>query len=145
MKKLQVDMDMLMWAFEDASGYLEYFLNTETGELLPEDELPGWGEAEKAPDDPSLVSVPGADPSEGFRDMEDFTASVEDPAYCSTLSRALGGKGSFYRFKEILPAYPGERERWFRFKEERVRARVLEWLASHGIEPDKNTEKGAWQ
>ena len=133
-------MDMLMWAFEDASGCPEYFLSTETGELFPEDELPGWGEAEKAPDDPSLVSVPGADPAEGFRDMEDFTASVEDPACRQVLNRALGGRGSFSRFRDALSAYPEERELWFKFKEDRVRSRVLEWLSDHGIEAVENTE-----
>jgi hypothetical protein len=135
MKKLKVNMDMLMWAFEDASGCPEYFLNTETGELLPEDELPGWGEGEKAPDNPSLVSVSGVDPAEGFRDMEDFVAIVEDPACRLTLTRALGGRGSFSRFRDALSAYPEEREHWFKFKEERVRVRILEWLSDNGIEP----------
>ena len=86
MKKLKVDMDLLMWAFEDASGHLEYFLNMDTGELFPEDELPGRGEEETDSDNPSLVSVPGADPAEGFRDMEDFVAMVEDPVCRSALS-----------------------------------------------------------
>jgi hypothetical protein len=138
MKKLKVNMDQLVWAFGDASGYLEYFLNTETGELFPEDELPGWGEEEKTPDDLPLVSVPGADPAEGFRDMEDFVRGVEDPACRSTLNRALGGQGSFSRFRDALSAYPEERERWFKFKEDRVRSRVLEWLADNGIEPIEN-------
>lgn len=92
MKKLKINMDQLMWAFEDASGYLEYFLNTETGELFPEDELPGW-ERKKVKDNPSLVSVPGGDPAEGFRDMEDFISGVEDPACRLALGRVLGGRG----------------------------------------------------
>ena len=93
---------MLMWCFEDASGYLEYFLNTDTGELFPEDELLGWGKGEKVSDDPSLVSVPCANPAEGFRDMEDFVFGVEDAACRSTLGRALGGRGSFSRFRDAL-------------------------------------------
>ena len=140
MEKLKVNMDRLLWIFEDASGYLEYFLNTETGELFPDDERPGWGEGKKVPDDSSLVSVPGADPGQGFRDMEDFVSGVKDPACRSALSRALGGRGSFYWFKDVLSAYPGERERWFKFKEERVRSRVLEWFNDIGIEPAENTE-----
>jgi len=134
-------MDMLMWCFEDASGYLEYFLNTDTGELFPEDELLGWGKGEKVSDDPSLVSVPCANPAEGFRDMEDFVFGVEDAACRSTLGRALGGRGSFSRFRDALSAYPEEWERWFKFKEERVQSRVLEWLHDIGVEPIED-EKG---
>ena len=141
MKKLKVNMDMLMWAFEDASGCPEYFLNTETGELFPEDELPGWGKEEKDPGNSSLVSVPGANPAEGFRDMEDFVFDIENPACRSALGRALGGQGSFSRFRDALSAYPEERERWFKFKKDRVRSRVLEWLSPLSIELIENPEK----
>ena len=44
MKKLKVDMDQLMWRFEDASAQFDYFLGTETGELFSEEELPEDGE-----------------------------------------------------------------------------------------------------
>ncbi|MDQ3699974.1 MAG: UPF0158 family protein [Chloroflexota bacterium] len=37
----------------------------------------------------------------------------------------------------MLARNPAERERWFAFKDHRVRQRVLAWLAQEGIEPIK--------
>lgn len=48
---------------------------------------------------------------------------------------AINGKGAFRRFKDVLLRYPEERERWFRFKDERMQERALEWLDCIGISP----------
>ena len=45
------------------------------------------------------------------------------------------GRGAFRHFKDVLLDYPDERERWFKFKNARVRERILEWLESEGVEP----------
>ncbi len=75
------------------------------------------------------------DSHEGFRDMEDFVISVEDERVRERLARALGGRGTFRRFKDALLDFPQERERWFQFQEERKKRRMLEWLADNDIEP----------
>ena len=44
------------------------------------------------------------------------------------LEVAINGKGAFRRFKDVLLNYPEERERWFQFKDDRMKERALEWL-----------------
>jgi hypothetical protein len=81
------------------------------------------------------VRVPEADSHEGYRDMEAFIATVRSKRLQDRLWRAISGRGAFRYFKDVLLDDPSERERWFQFKHARVRERVLEWLASEGIEP----------
>jgi hypothetical protein len=55
-------------------------------------------------------------------------------SFGTIFSRPSGGGGAFRRFKDVLYDHRSKRERWFRFQEAAVRERVLEWLASGGIE-----------
>jgi len=154
MKPLPVDMAGLMEAFEDASWERRYFLDLETGEVLmfmeefryveepPDWPLPEWQQewVEKAKEvwaehGTRYIEVPQADSHAAYRDMEDFIAIVEDQHLRELLWVAIEGRGAFRRFKDVLAAHPRERERWFAFKDERLRRRVLDWLAQEGIEP----------
>ncbi len=60
--------------------------------------------------------------------MQDFIATVEDEHLAQLLEVAINGKGAFRRFKDVLLNYPEEKERWFEFKDDRMRERALEWL-----------------
>ena len=44
---------------------------------------------------------------------------------------------AFRRFKDVLLDYPEARERWFAFKDEEMRRRVLRWLESEEVELDE--------
>ena len=46
------------------------------------------------------------------------------------LEVAINGKGAFRRFKDVLLNYPEERERWFKFRDDRMEKRAVEWLES---------------
>jgi len=81
------------------------------------------------------IGVPQADSHEGYRDMEDFIITVEDERLQDQLWRAVGGRGAFRYFKDVLANHFHERERWFAFKDARLEQRVLDWLESEGIEP----------
>ena len=81
------------------------------------------------------IGVPEADPHEGYRDMEDFIATVKDERLQDRLWRAIQGRGAFRRFKDELAEHFHEEQRWFEHKDARLRRRVLDWLESHGIEP----------
>ncbi len=74
--------------------------------------------------------------------MEDFIETVKGVKLKEKLYNALTGKGAFRRFKDVLNSYPKERERWFKFKDEKVIERVNEWLKEEGIEivPQKPIE-----
>ncbi len=67
--------------------------------------------------------------------MEEFAGTVGDDRLRDRLEIALDGRGAFRRFKNVLLDAPDERERWFAFRDDRLRAEAREWLAGHRIEP----------
>ncbi len=81
------------------------------------------------------LAIPRADSYEGYNDMEAFIFTVEDSRLQDRLWQAIRGRGAFRRFKDTLARYPRERNRWFEFKDKLMEQRVLDWLASEGIEP----------
>lgn len=144
MKKIKVDWDGLCHAFEDASGEIDYYLDTETGEVfMVSDLVMSSEECEKIKDEIEAAAedrylyIEGQMPWEGYRDMEDFIETVEDENLKEKLYIAIDGPGAFRRFKNVLLGYPEERQRWFAFRDAHLEERVLKWLESVGYEPEK--------
>ena len=65
--------------------------------------------------------------------MEAFIATVRNQRLQECLERAIGGRGAFRYFKDVLLDYPAERERWFQFKQDRLHLRMFDWLEAYGI------------
>jgi len=80
------------------------------------------------------IRVPKADTREAYQDMEVFIETVADARLANLLERVIRGRGAFRRFKGLLDDHRRERERWFAFKDARLRQRVFEWLAEEEIE-----------
>jgi hypothetical protein len=163
MKKLKVDLDEIAMEMEmqDNLGGSTTLFDTETGNIVSipdelmraveEDEedaledLPEWekelietaksvcsdeaGRYEEIPKNPSY---------EAYDLMVEFAETVKDIHLKEKLNIALDGKGAFRRFKNVLSDYPEEQERWFAFKDERMRQEVIDWLNSIDIEPIDN-------
>lgn len=173
-RRVPVDLDELINAFGTHLPEVRYYLDLETGDVIPvTDEARGIAQdlAQSVPegqgvtheavrsaaerfDEPDwmlqgairaaqieqdrgtrYVEVPSDDSRTGYRDMEDFIATVTDPALQRSLERAIIGRGTFRRFRDLLADYPVERERWFAFEADARRRRVLAWLDVQGIEP----------
>ena len=81
------------------------------------------------------LTIPHGDSYEGYNDMEAFIFTVEDRDLQDRLWQAIRGRGAFRRFKDTLASHRRERNRWFEFKDGLMERRVLDWLASEGIEP----------
>ena len=144
-KRVPVNWDDLEMALTWRSDELEYFLDLRSGEVrqyrprafaddeedfeLPEDE------ADARLVEGSLVRIEPLEASVEYGWMTEFTASVTNTRLRDRLEVALDGRGAFRRFKDVLAEYPTERERWFRFYDERVRKEMREWLEDHDIEP----------
>jgi Uncharacterised protein family (UPF0158) len=79
--------------------------------------------------------LPLVETHDAYEDMEDFIETLKDESLQERLWQAIRGRGAFRYFKDVLADYPQARERWFKFKDECVHQRVLEWLADEGIEP----------
>ena len=72
---------------------------------------------------------------EGYRDMELFIATVEDPAIADRLRIAITRKSPFRRFKDVLSRWPQQLERYYLLSNERQRGRARAWLAAEGFRP----------
>jgi len=132
-KTLKIDIKELCEAMENSSYEHEYYLDLETGEILFLSEYTDDEETEKLRDrideEPDRYErIPKAESQEGYEDMQDFIATVKDEHLAELLEVAINGKGAFRRFKDVLINYPEERERWFKFKDDRMEERALEWL-----------------
>ena len=139
-KKIQVPADMqeLCYAFEDSSDDHRYYLDLETGGITLDfldktereelDEMVGEDYQER------YRYLPTAESHEGYEDMKEFIETVKGTHLKEKLYIAISGRGAFRRFKDVLNSYPKDRERWFRFKDEKLMERVKEWLEYEGIE-----------
>ncbi|KAB2902357.1 MAG: hypothetical protein F9K27_17030 [Anaerolineae bacterium] len=162
-RKLAINMQELTFAF-DHSEDTKFYLDLETGtavsvsedtlftlENLPADDDDDLETALQQQDEwqqddlreamqiqegmgTRYLEIPSMDSHEGYEDMVDFIATLEDNHLAELLSVAIRGQGAFRRFKDVLYDYPEARERWFHFKDEQMQRRVLRWLDRQGIE-----------
>jgi Uncharacterised protein family (UPF0158) len=136
---VRVDFEELRFAMEDASYKHQYFLDTETGEVILISEYDDNAESSQrlqAIDEAEAgryLEVPHAESSDGYEDMQEFIDTVIDKPLRQLLEVAIQGKGAFRRFKDVLARDPAEQQRWFAFQTERADARVREWLADEGV------------
>lgn len=130
-RPLTVDIDGLEEAFEghDADG--SFYLDRRSGRVrfVEEDEVPRRLLAEVGR---RFVPVPHDDPSDVRDDMEAFTDEVDEPRLQRRLRAALAAKDGGRRFRMVL--WETELfDEWSIFHSQRLRARIVEWLASVGI------------
>ncbi|MEI9479855.1 MAG: UPF0158 family protein [Deltaproteobacteria bacterium] len=155
MKKLRVDVEDIAMIMDNQDRLgSSYYLDTETGEtvIIPDEVitaleegescegLPSW-EVELLPQAKEIFEgseryeeIPIRDSHEAFQHMADFTQRVKDSRLKGKLELALGGRGSFHRFRDALKEYPELEKEWFKFKADRDKEAVKEWLESIGIE-----------
>jgi len=142
MLELPIDLEMLQEALSNACDDMCYYLDKETGEILfstvdfPLEALPGKNASEEEVQafEQRYLAVPvGSMSRDGYADMQEFIATVEDPMLRGKLEVAIDGKGAFRRFKNVLLEEPAERKRWFEFKDECSRYRAVRWLKIEGI------------
>ncbi len=143
--RVPVNWDDLKMALTWRSDELEYFLDLRSGEVRQyrlsaftdgaEDFELSEDEATAGLAEGSLVRIERLEASMEYGWMTEFAASVTNTRLRDRLEIALDGRGAFRRFKDVLAEYPTERERWFRFHDERVRKAMREWLEEHDIEP----------
>jgi len=138
MKKLKADLEMIANAMEDVARMdMDYYLDKKTGEVIVTSEETFVKLAQdilfKNPD--RYICIPERPSYEGYNLMVEFAEKVEDELLREKLNIALDGKGAFGRFKNVIADYPDYREKWFKFRDERLNKKVIEWLNSIGIEP----------
>jgi hypothetical protein len=140
MPKLQIEAPSLLEAFDRGDLEISYYLDVQTGAVIPvfgdiddeEDEL--RPAVEEDPERYRYIDPVGS--HESYRWMERFAHSVEDAEVSERLLDALDRQRPFRRFKDVLLSYPEVREAWFRYQEEHLRAYAEEWLMVEEIEAE---------
>jgi hypothetical protein len=130
-KQIPIDWDALETAVERNAPDTESFLDRDTGHVVtivagdPEAAILKKKVAENIH---NYLRVEPASSREQYRWMERFVASVSDEPLRERLIISIDGKGAFRRFKDVLLAYPAERERWFTYRADLLHWHIHNWL-----------------
>lgn len=134
--RVDLDWDALEIAVERNSPDTDSYLDLTTGRILtitsgdPEAALNRQSVSENIR---NFLRVEPASSREQYRWMERFVGSVLDEPLRERLIISIDGKGAFRRFKDVLLAYPAERERWFSYRADLLHWHIAQWLEQHEI------------
>ncbi len=143
---LDLDWDALEIAVERNSPDTDSYLDLTTGRVLtitsgdPEAAITRQQVSDNIR---SFLRVEPASSREQYRWMERFVGSVVDEPLRERLIISIDGKGAFRRFKDVLLAYPAERERWFAYRADLLHWHIQNWLEGHEIVPTNAPPWGA--
>lgn len=131
---LQISWEALEDAFENNAPEVHSYLHLATGEVLRVvDGVADPSMHQRIATDVRYLRIDPVSSREQYRWMERFIATVTEPDLRGRLVAAIDGKGAFRRFKDVLMAYPTERERWFEFRTERLHSCIDAWLEAHNV------------
>ena len=132
--------DELRRAYDQGSAEARYFLDVQTGDILPifVDIIERGGNPEDARRIAAGVNIryfliPHKSSHEGYEEMEEFIGTVKEKRLRQALLDAIEGKGAFRRFREVLVSYPVEEERWLSERDARVHEELTAWLQKNDI------------
>ena len=134
--RIELDWDALEIAVERNSPDTDSYLDLISGRVLtitsgdPEATLNRQQVSENIR---NYLRVEPASSREQYRWMDKFVGSVTEEGLRERLIISIDGKGAFRRFKDVLLAYPAERERWFSYRAELLHWHIQQWLAQHEI------------
>ena len=134
-RRLEISWEALEDAFENNAPEVHSYLHLSSGEVLRVvDGVADPAMHQRIASDTAYLRVDPVSSREQYRWMERFIATVTEPDLRGRLVTAIDGKGAFRRFKDVLMSFPADRERWFQFRTERLRACMEAWLEAHNIE-----------
>ena len=115
LRPIAVDLDELAMVLEGDPAQGGGRIDLRTGEVWPAAAIEYAQESGDLDDDDDedrwlWVTCEGS--RDGYRDMELFTALLDDADLAARLERALTGRGVFRRFKDVLAESPTDLQRW---------------------------------
>jgi hypothetical protein len=145
---VDLDWDALEIAVERNSPDTDSYLDLTTGRVLtitsgdPEAVINRQNISDNIR---NFLRVEPASSREQYRWMERFVGSVIDEPLRERLIISIDGKGAFRRFKDVLLAYPAERERWFSYRADLLHWHIAQWLEQHEISASNEPPWGTVQ
>ena len=142
MAKLKVDVSELLDAMRSASDGVTYYFNRQMGVVDYRVDFDDFESDEESDDDTDFfnediwVEVPTLSSREGYERMASFAETVDEPDIRDLLDTALGGRGSFRRFRDIVDRYPDVEARWRKFERDHLEQEAIRWLETLDIQPE---------
>lgn len=136
--KVRVNARALINAVADPGADAVYYLDSQSGEVkkitrsMDKVELARFKTMAERDRD-RFLKVPHPTSEETYADMDAFRASVKDRKLQDRLKLAVSGGGTLRNFIDALTPSPQEKDRWYKFRETRVVARLQEWLRQNGL------------
>ncbi len=130
---------MLTVALESSYTESDWYLDVETGEVLPFFDSFGDEEAEReqVEENPERYRyIDPIDSHEGFRIMQDFVATLPESEAKRALERSLTRKSPFRNFKDDLYEFPDVQKQWYDFHNAALLQMAKEWLQSEQIDTE---------
>ncbi len=148
-KPIRIDWDELVGAFDNSSEELVYYLDLVSGHVV----LDGEGEEDDFDDDdenfvpaiPAAKAQSGSDKTRAYIErltndtkiewLEEFL-QVEtglDPAFAAAVRAALEEDDPTDTVAELLVANPDDKDRWYRYRRDRLQERIDVWLTEHQV------------
>lgn len=137
MNKISVAPEELVIALEGHSYEMTFFLDRSTGEVFPVFDGSDESDADRARIDAEPERFVAIDPipsSVGWEVMAGFVESLPPGGPRDALGSALGARHPFRAFKDVLLAFPEQREAWFTFHDREWTRLAAEWLKEEGID-----------
>ena len=141
LRPVPVDLEELASVLEGDPAHGGGRIDLRTGEVWPHSVFDDFTDDDEEEDDDEDDSrwlwVDPRGSRSGYRDMELFIDTLDDPALVDRLTLAIAGRGAFRRFKDVIAADPVVADRWYTFSEDRLRGRARAWLAAQGYTPTR--------
>lgn len=136
--KVRVNARALINAVQDPSADAVFYLDSQSGEVMKITRSMNLAELARFKamadrDRDRFLKVPRPTSEETYGDMEAFRASVKDKKLQDRLKLAVSGGGTLRNFVDALTPSPAEKDRWYKFREDRIVARLQEWLRQNGM------------
>jgi GNAT superfamily N-acetyltransferase len=132
----QALIDEILFCMEDQNT--KFLLDTQESKLIDtelNDIKDGLNKEEQR-----FIEIPEWHSPDGFLIMEQFASSRRNSFVRDALTQSLErGKGVFRSFKDALNRYPETGKRWFIFKEQAMKRRIIQWY--NGLRESWNMEK----
>jgi hypothetical protein len=138
-KRIRVDWEELLDAFEDGSTEHRYYFDRETGavhffsEYLDNEDEEEDERAITVED--RYVQIPATRRTVTTDELREFVASLEDGSERRVLTTALRARGGYQYFREAVDAMPAVREEWQEFSHASLKERIEQWLSEVSVEP----------
>lgn len=144
-RRLAIDWEAFELAFTWPAEEGGCWLDLTTGDVVrwmgTDDELVSSDDIDAGLAEGRLVSIEPVSSDLSYDWMAEFADSVARASLQRELRAALGRNRPFRHFKDVLADHPVEREQWFAFETDRVRAHARAWLEENGIEPTNESPK----